>query len=86
MTFTWGFVAGWWTCSLVVCIAFVRWKLRRATPPTKHHRQARREAQPCIACYGGDLPCVCKYHKDAVQQEPHPPNYMYGIMGLGDEE
>jgi cytochrome oxidase assembly protein ShyY1 len=54
MTFLYGFIAGWWACSALFCVALALWKLRRLPPPTKHRR---RHALPEVTHYPPMPPC-----------------------------
>lgn len=51
-----GFALGVFACA--VLWALIALHKPKATVPTLHRR--RPTTQPCIACYGGDLPCVCR--------------------------
>lgn len=79
--------------SIVLVIVMLRMTRRKRRSITMHARRGQHEfvqrrwrdsKSPCIACHGGDLPCVCRRdQKSPVVAEVGGIDYRF--MGVGNE-
>jgi hypothetical protein len=71
------FIAGYLIGAITLGIWYLYRLQRRPKMPTMRRAKEQSARIPCRACYGSDLPCVCKHYPKT--REPEPPVSNIGV-------